>query len=81
MTDPEPRPGNADNSQEQSSTIGRPRWVKVFVMVALALVVLAVVAMLIVGGNHGPGRHQSTVGVPNAAWDLARGPFLSWNLG
>jgi hypothetical protein len=38
---------------------GIPRWVKVFVVVAAALLVLMVVAMLITGGQHGPGRHQS----------------------
>jgi hypothetical protein len=38
---------------------GIPRWVKVFVVVAATLLVLMVVAMLITGGQHGPGRHQS----------------------
>jgi hypothetical protein len=36
---------------------GAPRWVKVFGIIALAVVVLIVV-MLLVGGNHGPGRHM-----------------------
>jgi hypothetical protein len=36
-----------------------PRWVKVFVVVAATLLLLMVVAMLITGGQHGPGRHQS----------------------
>ena len=38
---------------------GIPRWVKVFVVAAATLLVLMVVAMLITGGQHGPGRHQS----------------------
>jgi hypothetical protein len=33
-----------------------PRWVKVFGLVAFALVVLLVILMLI--GGHGPGRHM-----------------------
>jgi hypothetical protein len=33
-----------------------PRWVKVFGIVALALIALAVI-LLITGGEHGPGRH------------------------
>jgi hypothetical protein len=33
-----------------------PRWVKVSGLVALA-VVLLVVVMLLLPGNHGPGRH------------------------
>ena len=35
---------------------GAPRWVKVFVALAV-LVVLAVGVKLLVGGGHGPGRH------------------------
>ena len=36
---------------------GTPRWVKVFGIIALAVVV-AVVVMLVVGrGGHGPQRH------------------------
>jgi hypothetical protein len=35
-----------------------PRWVKAFLIVAVALAALAVVAMLIVGGDHGPSRQQ-----------------------
>ena len=47
------RGGEADG---EGSTAGPPRWVKVFGIIALVLVVLVVV-MLLVGGNHGPGRH------------------------
>jgi len=41
---------------------GVPRWVKLFVITALALVLLMVVVMLLAGGQHGPGRHLSSVG-------------------
>lgn len=35
-----------------------PRWVKVAVSIALALVLLFVILKLTgIGGNHGPGRH------------------------
>lgn len=37
-------------------TSGMPRWVKVSAIVVAALLVLMVVLML-VGGDHGPGRH------------------------
>ena len=59
----------ADRSRETSSgddasvqagprpMTGAPRWVKVFGIIALAVVVLIVV-MLLVGGNHGPDRHM-----------------------
>lgn len=35
-----------------------PRWVKVFVIVALVLAVLVVIALLT--GGHGPSRHMSS---------------------
>jgi hypothetical protein len=41
-------------------TAGVPRWVKVFVVTALGLVLLMVVVMLVSGGRHGPGRHLSS---------------------
>ena len=43
-------------------TAGVPRWVKVFVITALGLALLMVVAMLLSGGQHGPGRHLSSAG-------------------
>ena len=61
-----------------------PRWVKVFGIVALILAVL-VVAKLLIGGGHGPGRHlggrtntapttgtQSAVGGPADASSATR---------
>jgi hypothetical protein len=41
---------------------GVPRWVKIFVITTLALALLMVVVMLLAGGQHGPGRHLSSVG-------------------
>jgi hypothetical protein len=38
-------------------TGGTPRWVKVFGIVALILVLLIGGLMLFGGGSHGPGRH------------------------
>lgn len=46
MTDPTPR----------SRT---PQWVKVTGIVVAISVVLLVLVMLVGGGDHGPGRHQS----------------------
>ena len=36
----------------------RPRWVKVFLVIAVVAVVLLVV-LLVFGADHGPGRHTS----------------------
>ena len=35
---------------------GTPRWVKVFGIIVIVLVLL-VVARVFIGGEHGPGRH------------------------
>jgi hypothetical protein len=37
---------------------GTPRWVKVFGLIALVVLVLFVVVLLVGGGKHGPGRHS-----------------------
>jgi hypothetical protein len=54
------------DSRERPST---PRWVKVFGVIALLLVVLVVIALLTGGGpgEHGPGRHVSSGGAGGLA--------------
>lgn len=65
---------NAPYDPAQGPAPGMPRWVKVFLLVTAATVVLGVVVMLLVGGEHGPGRHQSAppasaqVGETTAGW-------------
>jgi hypothetical protein len=44
---------------------GTPRWVKVFAIIAIGLVLLVVILLVIGGpGRHGPGRHMRPVGGP-----------------
>jgi hypothetical protein len=81
MSDYLPGRDHADNGQDGSSTTGMPRWVKVFLIVAVALAVLAVVVMLVVGGEHGPGRHQSMITTLDAAGHLTVAPFTGRDLG
>jgi hypothetical protein len=50
-----------DGSTERGPSAGPPRWVKISGIIALALVLLLLVVLL-AGGNHGPGRHQSSRG-------------------
>jgi hypothetical protein len=51
MADEPPYP---DNNSDSGDDIGTPRWVKVFGLIAVALVLLFVVLMLT---GHRPGRH------------------------
>ena len=46
------------NDPEDGAYPGTPRWVKVFALVAIVLVLLVVAVMLAIGGEHGPGRHM-----------------------
>jgi hypothetical protein len=55
MADPTPSPTSTTEAP------GTPRWVKVLAIVAVALIALVVV-LLLVGGNHGPGRHLESNG-------------------
>lgn len=42
---------------EPAPDAGMPRWPKVFLLAVLATVM--VIVMLVVGGEHGPGRHAA----------------------
>jgi hypothetical protein len=57
----QPSPPKRDGSADRGPTAGPPRWVKVSGIIALALVLLVLIVLL-AGGNHGPGRHQSARG-------------------
>jgi len=53
--------GRADDSdvrRDGGSRAGMPRWVKVSLIIGLALVLLFVIGKITgIGGEHGPGRH------------------------
>jgi ABC-type transporter Mla subunit MlaD len=48
-------------TEGDSPTAGTPRWVKVFGIIALVLVVLLVVMIIAGRGDHGPGRHTGDI--------------------
>ena len=60
-------PGTSTDTTETTSPGGMPRWVRVFLLVGLALVLLFVVGKLTgVGGDHGPGRHGGGGATPTS---------------
>jgi hypothetical protein len=74
------QPSDRDNTgydPTRGSATGVPRWVKVFLLVAVAIAVLAVLAMLLLGGRHGPGRHLSATGASHRVVETIPG----WDLG
>ena len=65
MTDQPRYPVIGDNDGEgagRDSPPPVPRWVWLSAIVVGVLVALAVVLMLVSGGQHGPGRHLSSAG-------------------
>lgn len=57
-----------------------PRWAKVLVIAILVVIAVLIMAMLVVGGEHGPGRHTSVdhpswSGAPSVHGDLASEPL------
>jgi hypothetical protein len=55
------RGDDTDAAPDDGSTIGTPRWVKAFGIVALVVVLLIAVLLITRGpGGHGPGRHTSS---------------------
>jgi hypothetical protein len=64
MTDsPAPTPSDEPDRHEvrREPKPGAPRWVSVSAIVLLVFVILLVVMLLVGGGNHGPGRHMSSI--------------------
>lgn len=52
--------GNRSGIRDRSDPEPMPRWVKAFGIVVAILVVLVIAMLLIVGGEHGPGRHAAS---------------------
>jgi hypothetical protein len=45
------------SKKNDSESHATPRWVKVFGIILISFVLLALILMLFSGGKHGPGRH------------------------
>lgn len=52
-----PGPGNTTKLEPGHDLASTPRWVKVFGIIAVIVILLFVGLMLFGGGRHGPGRH------------------------
>jgi len=64
MADPPPYPdpnGDTGVGSGRGSTTSTPRWVKVFGIIALVVVLLFVISLL-AGVRHGPGLHTPSSG-------------------
>jgi hypothetical protein len=50
-------PPSPDPNGDTANDTGTPRWVKVFGIIALVVILLFVI-LLLTRGSHGPGRHS-----------------------
>ena len=57
MTDNEEPDDAATRESDPDEQTGVPRWVRVFVIVGVIVIIGFIVLMVAGGGNHGPGRH------------------------
>ena len=55
-------------------TEGMPRWVKISLLVPLAVVVLFLLVQIVGGGEHGPGRHGGDDPPSSLVDEDGRGP-------
>ncbi|MER6974525.1 hypothetical protein ABT304_25945 [Nocardioides sp. NPDC000445] len=63
-------------SGEHEMPPGMPSWVKLLLGALLAVIVLAVLAMILLGGEHRPGRHGGGMHSAPAAEAAIRGISL-----
>jgi hypothetical protein len=54
---PSPDTDDTGVGLDREPTTGPPRWVKVFAVIGVFVVLLVIVVMLASGGQHGPWRH------------------------
>ena len=63
---------------DPNATYRTPRWVKVFGIIVIALVLLVAVMLVTgIGGEHGPGRHAPSGDTPAASVTESYTPPMS----
>jgi hypothetical protein len=60
-------------SPDRESPPSTPRWVKVFGIIVIILVLLVVAMIFIVGGDHGPSRHVPSAGLGGQTAHIQQG--------
>jgi hypothetical protein len=61
-----------NGASEHEAPPGMPSWVKYLLGALIAVILLAVLAMLLVGGNHGPERHGGGMHSSPAGAEIVR---------
>ncbi|MBZ9715581.1 hypothetical protein [Deinococcus multiflagellatus] len=66
MTNDKKKPDHtaADAGHASPPLVGMPRWVKGFLWVGVALLLVVLALKVFGGGQHGPGRHLPGAAVP-----------------
>lgn len=61
-------------SLDDESPPGVPRWVKAFVLIAVFVILIVLLVLFGIGGEHGPGVHSSAM-----ATGLGLGSVRPWH--
>ena len=76
MADLAPHPDANDDrgiGPDRDLALSTPRWVKVFGLIALTVLVLVVILLVTGGGGHGPARHTAS-GFPEGHISVVSAP-------
>jgi hypothetical protein len=73
--------GAGDGTHVAGRAPGTPRWVKLLALAGLIAVVAVVIAMLVAGGQHGPGMHMPGGGASPTQALPSRGPGTAAGVG
>ena len=74
MSDLRRRPGGGDDADlepDSKDDRGVPRWVKLIGLAVILVLAVMIAVMLLAGGQHGPGRHLSSLGVATTSPPLS----------
>ncbi len=64
MTSDDDRRQDGDQRGAEDVPPSMPKWVQYLLLGVAAVIVIAILATLILGGDHGPGRHGGSPSAP-----------------